>query len=120
MSKLKTRANADLIEEYRAAAALHGAATESGDYRVANRNHDLVAEIYSELRVRGADAQRQLLILLDDVDPHVRGWAAAHALDFAPDRGERVLRRLVAEQGVAGLNAEMTLEEWSKGSLTFP
>ena len=122
MSKLKTHGidTTTLVARYRMAAAAHGAATESGDYRAANRNHGLLAQIYSELRSRGRDAQNQLLIFLDDIDPHVRAWAASHALEFAAERGEQVLRRLAAERGIVGLNAETTLEEWSKGSLHFP
>jgi hypothetical protein len=122
MSKLKTRRidTATLLARYRAAAAAHGAATESGDYQTANRNHDLLAQIYRELRSRGTDAQHELLIFLNDIDPHVRAWAAAHSLEFAAERGEQVLRRLAAEPGVVGLNAEITLQEWLKGSLQFP
>jgi hypothetical protein len=110
----------ELINAYRASAAEHGAATEAGDYRKANRHHDAIASIYRELRARGETSRFALLPLLDDIDPHVRTWAAAHALDFAPERGEPVLRRLARIPGVVGLNAEMTLQEWSKGSLAFP
>jgi hypothetical protein len=122
MTKFKPQdANiAMLIEQYRTAAAAHGAATELGEYRAANRHHDLLAQIYRELRARGTDAQRELLVLLDDVDAHVSAWAAAHALEFAPERGEPVLRRLAANRGFVALNAEMTLQEWSKGTLRFP
>ena len=109
-----------LVAAYRAAAVANGRATEESDHRTANRQHDIVAAIYRELRKRGDSAQRELLALLDDINPHVRAWAAAHALEFAPDRGEPVLRRLANGAGVVGLNAEMTLREWTKGSLTFP
>jgi hypothetical protein len=119
-SDIKASTTSSLIHAYRAAAAAHGVATDGGDYRKANRNHDLVAAIYRELRSRGDEARVELLVLLDDVDPHVRGWAAAHALEFAPDRGERVLRRLAGSGGEVGLSAEMTLREWANGSLTFP
>ena len=111
---------ATLVAAYRTAAVEQGAATESGDYRKANRHHDVIAVVYRELRRRGRDAQCQLLPLLDDMDVHVRAWAAAHALEFAPERGESVLRRLAARAGAVGLNAQMTLTEWSKGALTFP
>jgi hypothetical protein len=122
MTKLKKKAidTSCLVARYRAAAAAHGAATERGDYRVANRNHDVIAEAYRELRRRGEQAQLELLVLLDDIDAHVRAWAAAHALEFAPDQGERVLRRLAKDRSAAGLSAEMTLREWAKGSLLFP
>lgn len=109
-----------LVAAYRKSAAEHGAATEQGDHRTANRRHDLVADVYRELRRRGIDAQRELLQLLDDIDVYVRAWTAAHALEFAPDRGEPVLKVLATKGGVVGLNARLTLQEWAKGSLTFP
>jgi hypothetical protein len=117
---IKASATSSLIQAYRAAAVAHGSATERGDYRKANRNHDLVAAIYRELRSRGDEARLELLTLLDDIDPYVRSWSAAHALDFAPDRGEDVLRRLAGSGGAVGLNAEMTLRAWANGSLIFP
>jgi len=109
-----------LVATYRAAAVSHGIATANGDYRSANRHHDMIAGIYRELRRRGDEARKDLLPLLNDMNPHVRAWAAAHALEFAPDHGEPVLRRLASAGGIVGLNAEMTLNEWSNGSLKFP
>jgi hypothetical protein len=119
-SKLGDLDTAALVESYRAAASAHGRATESGDYRTANRNHDVLTDAYRELRARGEDAQRQLLVFLNDVDPHVRTWAATHALEFASELGERVLRLLSTHAGIVGMNAKMTLQEWSRGSLRFP
>lgn len=46
---------------------------------------------------------------------------AAHALDFAPEKGEPVLESLAGVQGsLIGFDAEMTLKEWRKGELRFP
>lgn len=111
---------ATLVAEYRASAAAHGVATEQGNHRRANQQYDRLTAVYGELRSRGAGAQRALLPLLDDIDPHVQAWAAAHALEFAPDRGEPVLKRLASGSGVVSFNASMTLEEWKNGSLHFP
>jgi hypothetical protein len=112
---------ATLVQFYRSAAEAHGAATEDGNHRAANRHHDALAEVYRELRNRGPNAQGELLPLLDDINVHVRAWAAAHALEFCPERGEAVLKRLASgNPGVVRLNAEMTLSEWKKGSLAFP
>lgn len=111
---------ATLVSAYRSSAADHGAATENGDYPQANRHHDMIAKIYRELRRRGDEVRSALLPLLDDFNPHVRAWAASHALEFAPERGERVLQRLAGVAGVVGLNAETTLREWKNGSLHFP
>jgi hypothetical protein len=58
--------------------------------------------------------------LLEDPDPGVRAWPAAHALEFAPELGENVLEALAAEGGLTGFDAEMTLEVWRGGTLKFP
>lgn len=50
----------------------------------------------------------------------VRVWAAAHALEFAPERGEPVLSHVAAEKGILSFNARMTLEVWRAGDLRFP
>jgi hypothetical protein len=109
-----------LIAAYRAAAFEHGAATDAGDHRKANRHHGVIAGIYRELRNRGGDACAALLPLLDDISPYVRLWTAAHALTFAPERWEPVLRRLAQAQGLVGFDAEMTLRELAAGTLSFP
>jgi hypothetical protein len=101
------------------------AAAETGRYEdtsseKVNRAADVVAAAYRELRRRGIDAQRVLLALLDHPDLAVRGWAGAHALEFAPEQGEQTLEELSQEPTIRGFNAEMTLEVWRKGELRFP
>lgn len=109
-----------LVEQYVRAASVHGRATDDGDSNAANRAHDQVAQAYSEIRRRGERMQEALLPLLDHPDPGVRTWAGAHALEFAPKKGERTLRKLVKEGGLIGFSAEMTLETWKAGTLHFP
>lgn len=110
----------ELVSIYAEAAAAHGRASADGDHVTANAEHDRLADAYRELRHRGADAQRPLLALLDHRDPGVRSWAGAHALEFSPEDGERTLEELAASGGVAGFNAEMTLDTWRQGTLRFP
>lgn len=116
--KLVRAKTAELVDAYRIAATEHRDATLAGNYRRANKAHDRIAAIYAELR--GRDERAALLALLTDSDAHVRGWAAAHALEFAPEQGEPVLAVLAAGSGVAALNASVTLDVWRKGELTFP
>ncbi len=111
---------AALVTMYREAALRHGAATEQGDQRRANRHHDEIACIYRELRSRGDQARSALLPLLDDIEEHVRAWAGAHALEFAPERAVKMLQRLAQRPGLVGFNAAMILQEWQSGSLRFP
>ena len=44
---------------------------------------------------RGEEGKLALLDLLNHPDPHVRTWAAAHSLAFAPERAEATLVELV-------------------------
>ncbi len=119
-STMKT-ANIDaLVRSYAESAVAHLSASDEGDYNAANRAHDLIAAVYSELRARGREAQERLLSLLGDPRAEVRSWSAAHALEFAPSRGEPVLTELSRAGGAIGMSAEMTLREWRKGSLRFP
>ena len=78
-----------------------------------------VVRSYRELR---EDGQRQALLpLLRHADAMVRCWSAAHALEFAPDQGEGVLRATAdQERGVIGFTAEQTLNAWREGELRLP
>ncbi len=111
---------ADLLKMYSEAASAHGISTAKGDYREGNKQHEIIAAVYRELRRRGLDAQRSLLILLDSPDDAVRNWSASHSLEFAPEAGEPVLESLATNSGIQGFNAKMVLKEWRKGTLSFP
>ncbi|HEX6728729.1 MAG TPA: hypothetical protein VF074_01905 [Pyrinomonadaceae bacterium] len=120
MNKLKDSSIESLLSDYAQAAALHGETTWNGDYDTANFNYEVLAAIYRELRARGRGAQLCLLPLLKNSNPDVRGWAASHALEFAPEHGVPVLEDLSHSGGLPGFSAEMTLKEWRKGTLKFP
>ena len=107
-----------LVARYKDAAKRHGLAKTS---RAANKAAEEVASIHRELRQRGLAALERLLPLLQDQDVSVRGWAAAHALQFAPQQATAVLEELAA--GPASpirVDALMTLREWRAGRLQFP
>lgn len=108
-----------LVADYVAAAVQHRRATREGNSNLANRSYDVLADIYRVLRERG-ECER-LLPLLTDADPAVRGWAASHALEFAPGRAVPVLTELAAgPPSPERLDAVMTLKEWKRGTLKFP
>lgn len=114
---LTRKALEQLIEETRALSAERWRAIQAGKPKDGNRMFDLLVAIERELRARGIEAQRQLLKLLEAPDPGTRCWAAASALEFAPAEGERVLAELAkAPNGLVGVSAEMTLEQWKAGT----
>jgi hypothetical protein len=110
----------ELVAAYATAAGVHGNAVVVGDYKKANPAADQIAAIYRELRDRGRNAQLSVLPLLKDPDAGVRAWAAAHALEFSPTDGERVLEELARDSGMLGFSAQMALREWRQGTLRFP
>ncbi|HYO72919.1 MAG TPA: DUF2019 domain-containing protein [Archangium sp.] len=116
-TQLKKLPVEQLIELARTTSAERWRAIEVGKPKDGNRMFDLLVAIRRELRMRGPDAQRQFLSLLDDPDPGTRCWAAVSVLEFAPSEGERVLAELAKlPDSLVGLSAEMTLEQWKAGT----
>jgi hypothetical protein len=110
----------ELVRLYEEAASQHRKGIEEGTPKVANRAANGVAAAYRELRRRGGNTRDALLPLLLSDDPGVQGWAAAHALEFAPERGRAVLEFLAQKEGSIGFSALMTLKVWHEGTLRFP
>jgi hypothetical protein len=110
----------ELLHLYERATIEHGRASESGDYRTANRESETIISVYRELRSRGLESQKALLSFLNHEDLHVRVMAAAPSLEFALEEGEPVLIEISKSRGIAPLDARMTLQEWRKGNLRFP
>jgi hypothetical protein len=119
-SEVESKSSEELIRLYEKAAHDHRQATDSGDPKTGNKAADVVAAIYHELRNRGLAAQSLLLPLLNRSDSGVRAWTAAHALEFAPEKGEPVLEALSNEPRLLGFSAKMTLKVWREGRLKFP
>lgn len=107
-----------LVEKTRTLSAERMRAIYAGKPKDGNRMFDLLVAIHRELRARGMEAQRQLLVLLDDPDLGTRCWAATAVMEFAPEEGERVLADLAKNAGgLVGFSAEWALEEWKAGTL---
>lgn len=112
---------ARMVAKYAKAASLHGRATREGDQELANRSYQRMARVCRALRERGPDAQSALLPLVSDPDPAVRGWAASHALEFAPEVASQALSELASgPPSPERLSAEVVLREWRRGALKFP
>lgn len=106
----------ELIRRYYAGAATNTDCNSTPDE--ANRAHDEMHDAYRLLRTT-SEGREAISALMDDGNPGVRLWAAAHSLFWKPDRARAVLKRLAAEGGLLGFTAEMTLREFDAGRLTF-
>lgn len=110
----------DLVElsrAFRLHAAKHGEGSESGNYRMTNRHYRKLVPILKGIRRMGAKGEEVLLILLDDENLAVRGWAATYSLSFAEPRARQVLADIASRQGAVALDATIVLQEWDKGTL---
>jgi hypothetical protein len=104
----------ELIERYRRAAVGHA----DPNPKKANKWHDELHVCYKALR-ETEEGRQSIISLMNDVERSVRCWAAAHSLQWEPDRARRVLEDLRDSSGPYSLSAEMTLAEYDKGRLTF-
>ena len=119
-SEMHDRTIESLVQAYTIAAAKHGQTADDPNPETSNQQAEVIEGVYHELRERGREAQLHLLDLLDHSNPDVRLWAASHALEFAPDQGEPVLKELMDGGGWAAVTAEITLQVWREGNLVFP
>jgi hypothetical protein len=102
-----------LLKEYADAALVHRTASREGKHKIANRAYHRISTVMRELRERGPHALSALLRLLEDERIEVRGWAAAHALEFAPDRAVHVLECIASgPASLEELSAKMVLQQW--------
>lgn len=116
-AQLKTLSTERLVEEFGTLSAGHGRDIEEARPKAANRKFDVLVEIQRELRSRGVEAQRQVLRLIDHVEPGTRYWVSSFALEFAPSEAERVLAELAKiPKSLVGFTARWTLEQWKEGT----
>ncbi len=108
----------ELTARIEKAASLHGQATERGDYRVGNKQYDLLVSLHKELKRRGGEGRAAILSLMRSEDIGVRLWASTRALRFAPGLAEPALEEIASiPRSLNAFTAQMTLEEWRKGNL---
>jgi hypothetical protein len=110
----------ELVRLYERAAAEHGRGMLEGTPKETNRAADTIAAIYRELRGRDNQSRQAILPLLLSDNASVRGWAGAHAMEFAPEQGRAILEDLAKEKGLIAFSAVMTLKVWGEGKLRFP
>jgi hypothetical protein len=105
---------------YEEAVSMQWQALHAANAKAANAQYKRIVAVWKELRGRGRDGQEALLELMASSNPHVRGWAASHVLEFCPDRAEAELERLAnGPPSLVRLDAEMRLSQWRTGRSHF-
>lgn len=107
---------ASLLAQYRQAADVAG---ELADNRKQNQAAHRIHACYKALQ-ETEEGKAGIIALMADPNPHIRVWAAAHSLQWVPETAQEVLKALCTENVFPySLDAEMTLEEYRKGRLSF-
>lgn len=108
--------NQQLVERFRQHALGQELALWDSNTAKYNRLFDQMQAIESELRNRGLESRKALLVLLDDPNPWVRYKAAHECLAIAHERAMLVICAIAASHlmPVAGY-AGMTLERLQSG-----
>jgi hypothetical protein len=109
---LKHMSEAALITQFRSHALEQEAALLDSDTAKYNRLYKKIQAIDSELRARGSEARKALLVLLDDPNLRVRFEAARRCLAVDRERAIEALNGIVAshqmpEEGWAGMTLQL-------------
>src|SRR5437879_4915630 len=92
--------------------------TSASDPKIANRWQRKMHDAYKKLR-EAPEGRAGITVLMKDSSPHVRCWAAAHSLEWEATKAKDTLQALRESGGPCSFDAEMTLEAFSDGRLSF-
>lgn len=113
MTKIQNTETAlSLFEE---AATKHAEATETGDYKAANKNYGIIVKAVAFLKDR--NEVDKLLDFLTHSSVGVRMAAATYLLPIHENEAIKVLLEISRGSGIHALTAETTMSEWRKGNL---
>jgi hypothetical protein len=110
-----TESTRDIIARYRQGAIANG---DISDPKKANKGAKQLHACYKLLR-EYEEGRKALSNLMGDQEPSVRCWAASHCLQWSPVSARRTLEALQDSKGRYSITAEMTLQEYDEGRLTF-
>jgi len=115
-SDLSVLSNEVLVARFRDTALEENEALLDSDIVTVNRLVEERMAIDAELRVRGTEARKALLILLDDDDWRVRFEAARMCLAVAPERALTVIKEVKASEYMpVAAEASATLRNLADG-----
>jgi hypothetical protein len=116
-SEIKKDNNIESLSAFINAAIKHGDATESGDYKSANKAYAQIINAKDDLK--NAGKLKLLFELLNHTSISVRLWAAREMLPYYKDESIKVLRDITKLNNIYSLDADTVISEWQKGNLTF-
>jgi hypothetical protein len=106
----------ELLKKYREHAIEHGEQTVAGNSVATNKAHDQLLKTLKSLCE--ADADSEILSLLEDENASVRLWAGAHSLEVDEAKALAALNKLAtAGVPIVSMSARYTVQGWQNGEL---
>jgi Domain of unknown function (DUF2019) len=93
----------------------HATATETGDFKTANRSYHRVTAAAAFLKERNELQMLEKYLSVPATGPRL--WAAYCLLTVNEKKAESVLQVIAGTSGILSFVAETTLSEWKKGNL---
>jgi hypothetical protein len=96
----------------------HANATDTGDYKTANKNYDVLKKAVTYLRENNETEKLKELLKYNDIS--VKVAAASYLLKNADQEAIAVLKE-IASQSIPhhSFTAKLVLQEWQKGKLNL-
>jgi hypothetical protein len=107
------------LRKYAAAAASYGRAVNNGHVKQSDKCFDEVEKAFEELKLFGDQGLQAVANLLQSDDEGVRLWSAAHLLNYPRFGALPVLEKLKQSPSILSLTAEVTIDQWRDGKLTY-
>lgn len=109
-----------LAKQYMEAALKHGAATDEGDHKAANRAFKELVKATKALRNLPDRGEQILIGMLGQENPYVVCASATHLLPINSDLALKALGKIAtANKGLCSMNAQMVIREWEAGRLVI-
>lgn len=107
-----------LVDDYLNSLIAFNEASLNNDQKTAKKHYKKMDLCFRTLRDSGQLSE--LIRYLNHENENVRLWVSTHLLPFDEKLAKDSLKKIVDnKKGLLSFSAEMTLQEWSKGNLTY-
>ncbi len=108
-----------LIQDYSAAARSYGRAILGGCTNKSDTSFDDIETTFGRIKETGKPGLQALSTLLESSDESVRLWASSHLLNYSEFQSAVVLEEICSSPSVLALTAQVTLDRWKQGYITY-
>ena len=107
------------INGYIEAAKGYGECIHKGNSKLSNQYFDNIEKLFEDIKSSGSGGLDEIAKLLLHKDESVRLWASSHLLNYPKYESFKILEKIKNSGTILGLTAEVTLDQWSKGNITY-